>query len=164
MSRAIGKFFHPDHYNALHFSVSTRRNFAYILLLEPLWILALGIPILLPGRFLPLALHPYLLVILFLFWPLRWFEQLSARRASGRAHLLGSPITLPVFLLLLWLPVTIWVSADRAASWEAAGYLVWGIALYQALIRWAPACATRLWWWACCCSSLPVWPWWLHFL
>ena len=102
-----------------------------LLLLEPLWVLLLGIPILLPAKLIPQLYHPFLLAALFLAWPLRL---LTTRRLSIPSPLLGS-----IYFILLWLPINIWASADRSTSWIASGYLLFGIALYSAAINWRPA-------------------------
>ncbi len=83
-----------------------------------------------PGKILPLTWHPYLLAALFVCWPLRWFSE-------PRTQVI-QPITIPLLLVLLWLPLTIWASADRSGSWVAAGYLLWGITLCLALTNWPP--------------------------
>ena len=88
----------------------------------------LGIAITLPGRFTPLSWHPYVLAALFLFWPLRWWRQEQGTRPT--------PLNWSIYFILLWLPVNLWASADRAASWQAAGYLLFGVAIYFACINW----------------------------
>lgn len=99
--------------------------------LEPFWILLLGAFITLPGKFIPLSYHPYLLAGLFLFWPLRW---IAYGRLSRR-----TPLDWSIALLLLWLPVNLWASADRTTSWIAAGYFLFGLTLYTALVNWPSA-------------------------
>jgi putative inorganic carbon (hco3(-)) transporter len=114
-----------------------------LLELEPLWILLLGVPLTFPGRWLPMAWHPYLLLSLFLFWPLHWIKYLRSKPHAAAIphsarHPLTSPLTIPVLLLLLWLPVTLWAATDRPTAWAAAGYLLFGLALFLALTNWAP--------------------------
>ncbi len=99
--------------------------------LEPLWILALGPLLFFPGRLLPLTWHPALLLALFLFWPIRLW--------AYRRLLLPAPVNASLGLILLWIPVTVWVSVDRANSWVVAGYILFGLALACALINWRPA-------------------------
>jgi putative inorganic carbon (hco3(-)) transporter len=86
--------------------------------------------VLFPGRLLPTRLQPCLLLALFLFWPLRLF-------AGQRAQQL-SPLSLGLGALLFWLPLNLWASVDRSRSWQAAGYLLLGIALYGAFCHWLP--------------------------
>lgn len=102
-----------------------------ILWWEPLWVLLLGAPVLLPGRFVALEWQPYVVVGLLLFWPLGWI--------TSRRIVPSTPVSAGVLGLLLWLPITLWASADRETSWIAAGYLLWGMALFVALVRWPPA-------------------------
>jgi len=98
---------------------------------EPFWLLLLGIFITLPGKVLSLIWHPYLLAALFLFWPLRWLSKHQIQTIQ--------PITIPLLLILLWIPVNVWASADRNVSWIAAGYLLWGIAFCLAFTNWLAA-------------------------
>lgn len=99
--------------------------------LEPLWILALGLLLLFPGRLAPITWQPALVLALFLFWPVRLW--------AHRRLLLPAPVNASMGLILLWIPVTLWVSVDRANSWVVAGYLLLGLALAFALINWRPA-------------------------
>ncbi len=105
--------------------------------LEPFWVLLWGALLLLPARFAPAAIEPILaqgkpwfILALGLGWLVRWL-------AYGRFSR-PTPIDLPIILLLLWLPVNFWASADKALSWEAIGYLVFGISLYASLVNWPP--------------------------
>lgn len=109
---------------------------AFLRWLEPFYLLGLAVPILLPGRIIPSSLHFALLPLLFLF-PI-------VRAVRGRVVRLDTPRHLPIFLLLLLLPISFWASADRATSTIAAGYLLLGIALYFALINWPPVCRNPL--------------------
>lgn len=115
-----------------------RRWLRRLAALEPFYILLLGWPLLLPQRFTPESLQPFietwrpaLLAALLLFWPIR---RLAYRRLSIR-----TPIDWPLIFMLLWLPVNYWASADKALSWGALTYPLYGIALYTALINWPPA-------------------------
>ncbi|RME57518.1 MAG: O-antigen ligase domain-containing protein, partial [Caldilineae bacterium] len=112
--------------------------------LEPFWVLALGVVLLVPARFLPGGLEPYLsratpyaIGGLLLGWPVRW---LAYRRFSVR-----TPLDWSLGLILLWLPVTFWASADKTLSWQALGYMAVGLGLYFALINWPPAQERPLW-------------------
>ena len=98
---------------------------------EPIWVLFCGLPILLPDRFIPQAWHPYIFILLFAGWLLRLIVD---RQLSISFPLLGS-----IYFILLWLPVNVWASADRLTSWVAVGYLLFGVALYVALINWRVA-------------------------
>jgi len=112
--------------------------------LEPFWVLLWGALLLLPARFAPAAVEPILaqgkpwfILALGFGWLVRWI-------AYGRFSR-PTPIDLPVLLLLLWLPVNFWASADKALSWEAIGYLVFGISLYAALVNWPPLARHPQW-------------------
>jgi putative inorganic carbon (HCO3(-)) transporter len=105
---------------------------------EPFWVVAIGLLLLLPPRFLPASLgnlidvgRPGLVLLLLLGWPVR-------RIAYGH-FTRRTPLDWPLAILILWLPVNLSASADRALSWEAAAYLLFGIALYFALLNWPPA-------------------------
>jgi len=117
--------------------------------MELLWVMLLGLPITLPGRFLPTSMQSYIVIALFLFWPLRWFNQrwlINAQKtgASNKPKLdTDTPLKLALLCLLAWLPVNLWMSADIQVSWIAAGYLLFGIALYTALVHCSP-CQWRL--------------------
>lgn len=140
--------------------------FSRLVWLEPFWILLLGIPIILPDKFLSLHLHPYLLIALFLFWPLRYVTniksitlnsegkkdgQIQSEKAGNKrttllisspGHIVTytrSPTDVIILFILLWLPVNLWLSPDRTTSWVAIGYLLFGLASYLALINWIPA-------------------------
>ncbi|NOZ51484.1 MAG: hypothetical protein GXP37_15770 [Chloroflexi bacterium] len=104
---------------------------------EPVWVLLWGGLLLVPARFAPPNLAPFLgqgrpwfILMLGLGWLLRWV-------AYGRLSR-PTPIDIPLLLILLWLPVNYWASTDKAMSWEALGYLLFGISLYAALLNWPP--------------------------
>ena len=115
-----------------------RRWLKRVAALEPFYILLMGWPLLLPQRFTPEPLQPLietwrpaLLAALLLFWPMR---RLAYRRLSIR-----TPIDWPLIFIGLWLPVNYWASVDKALSWGALTYPLYGIAFYTALINWPPA-------------------------
>jgi putative inorganic carbon (HCO3(-)) transporter len=104
---------------------------------EPFWVLAAAPILLLPDRFIPdsmmgttSTLQPYAMLALGIGWPIRWL-------AYGRPTRL-TPITIPILLLLLWLPVNYWAAADKKLALDSLGYLLLGIALYFAFINWPP--------------------------
>lgn len=106
--------------------------------LEPFWVVLVGIALLMPPRFLPAPLQPYAaawqpygVALLGLGWPIRL---LAYRRLFRR-----TPLDWPLLLIILWLPVTYWASADKGLSWGAITSLAIGLALYFALIDWPPA-------------------------
>ncbi len=114
----------------------------HLLWLEPFWVILLGVFITFPGRFFSIPLHPYIVAALFLFLPFRWLIQrryISSRQyvTVEQAVQVGSatPITFLLLCLLCWLPINILLSADKEASWVAAGYLFWGIALCSACLN-----------------------------
>jgi len=129
-----------------------------IVALEPLWILGLGLPLTLPNKIVSISWHPYLLFALFLFWPLRWYNyvvdgwehrQNQSREGEGtdsplkRSRIsrlflpLQSPISLPILLIVAWLPINLWAAVDRQLAFVATGYLLFGLTLVVALINWA---------------------------
>jgi putative inorganic carbon (HCO3(-)) transporter len=94
----------------------------------------------LPGRFVSLEWHPYLVIALFLFWPLRWLAAPGSPRSVPITSYSGlHPATVSMRVLLLCIAVSLWVAADRAISWVAAGYLLFGMATYHTLVHWPPA-------------------------
>ena len=115
-----------------------RRFFQRIAWFEPFWVFVVGGLLLLPPRFLPEAWQSYTVIyrplgvaLLALGWPVR---VIAYRKLTRR-----TPLDWPLLLLLLWLPVNYWASADKTLSWEAISYLAFGIAGYFALLNWPPA-------------------------
>ena len=105
---------------------------------EPFWVALVGVALLMPPRFLPASLQPYLaswqpygVALLGLGWPVRL---LAYRRLFRR-----TPLDWPLLLIIFWLPVAYWASADKGLSWGAIISLAVGLALYFALIDWPPA-------------------------
>jgi len=101
-----------------------------LLRFEPLWVASVAVFVLFPGRWLPVAWQPVVVAALFAGWPLRW---LATRRLLPPA-----PLHIALGVLLLWLPVNIWAAVDTVVAWQAAGYLLLGVASYGAAIAWAP--------------------------
>jgi putative inorganic carbon (HCO3(-)) transporter len=102
---------------------------------EPFWVGLIGLLLLLPPRFFPTAVGPYfalgrpwLVLLLFAGWPVR--------RAAYGQFTRRTPLDGPLLLLVLWLPVTFWASADQTLSWEAISYFMLGLASYFALLNW----------------------------
>ncbi len=104
---------------------------SHIFWFEPFWIALLAPSILFPGRFWDRGFQPALVVLLFVFWPLRLFVR--------PLNLFRSPVGYAAVGLLLWLPVTVYISAEPSRSWEWVGYVALGVALYGALVEWPPA-------------------------
>lgn len=110
---------------------SLRTRAVRLLWLEPFWLVLSGPLVLFPGRWLSPAWQPWVILGL-LFLP-------ALRLLLGLARpALHSPLTIPILLILLWLPVNLWAAPDPELGWSAAGYLVYGIAWYGALVRWPP--------------------------
>jgi putative inorganic carbon (HCO3(-)) transporter len=107
-----------------------RAAFARLLWCEPLWIAFLAPALLFPGRFWVAEWQPALVLLLFLFWPLRLLL----------THSLGAPrlLVLPSAALLGAVALSLLRSPAPAASWEAAGYLLLGVAAALALVNWPP--------------------------
>ncbi len=108
--------------------------------LEPFWVFVVAPVLLLPGRFIPSAWagsvtnwQPIALAILGLGWPLRWL-------AYGRPTR-PAPVNIPIFLLLLWLPVNYWAAVDKTLALNGVSYLLLGVAVYFASINWPPTVA-----------------------
>ena len=98
---------------------------------EPFCIALLAPALLFPGRFWVTDLQPLWVVLLFAFWPLRL---LVGRRALRR-----TPLDLPLLALVLAGGVALAVSPAPPSSWEAAGFLLLGVAAAAALLQWPPA-------------------------
>jgi putative inorganic carbon (HCO3(-)) transporter len=132
--------------NALFLNVRRIVLLQRVLWFEPFWVLLLGVPLTLPGRFAPTAWHPIWVAVLLAGWPLRWLAMYKV--GGGEQDIfppLQSPLSLPVLFLMLWLPANLWASVDREISWISIGYLVWGVALFVAFINWPPTCKRPFW-------------------
>lgn len=101
-----------------------------ILWLEPVWLLLLAPSLLLRDLFWDPWLHPWLVAALFLFWPLRLLVE---RRLAP-----ATPLNAPIYGLLIWIPVGLWMVIDPEVAWHAAGFLLLGVAAYFALLNWQP--------------------------
>lgn len=105
-----------------------------LLWVEPLWVLLLGLPLTLPGAFLPLHHTPTLVLLLFIFWPLHlliWFGPRDASRGRlGRAFAVG------LLILLAVLPISYAAAQNKRMAWLMLGHLTWGMALCVALLHW----------------------------
>lgn len=115
-----------------------RRTLQRVAWLEPFWVAAIGVMLLVPQRFLPAVIQSQIevwrasaVVLPLLGGLLRW---LAYGRITRR-----TPLDAPLFLLLAWLPVNYWASVDKSASWEALCPLIVGVALFWALLNWPPA-------------------------
>lgn len=102
--------------------------FNAILWCEPIWIALLAPLLLFSGTFLLAESLPFVVLALFLFWPIRLL--------SGRGLFFCSPHNGFLWLLLLWLPVPFLVSTNAMLSWQAVGYLLLGVATYVAITNW----------------------------
>ena len=98
-----------------------------------IWLLALIIPLLLfPSRFSHLGLF-----LIPLPWLCRWI---------GLGHLTRrTPLDLPILLLLLMIPVTLWTTALPEITRPAVHKLLAGIALFYGIVNWARD-EERIWW------------------
>ncbi len=101
-----------------------------LLWLEPFWVATLMPSLLFRDLFWDPWVQPWLVAALLLFWPLRLLVE--------RRLLPSTPLNLPIFALLLWSSVGLWVAIDPTQAWQAEGYLVLGIALYVAFLNWPP--------------------------
>lgn len=97
---------------------------------EPGIVLLLAPLLLLPGRFVSFSWQPYGVSLAFLLATLARFLY--------RRHWLSTPLDGAITLLLLWLPVNYWASIDKTQSWEAIGYLLFGVVSYRMFIQWIP--------------------------
>ncbi len=107
-----------------------RRLLHVLLWVEPFWIATLMPSLLFRDLFWDQWTHPWLIAALFLFWPVRL---LADRRLAP-----ATPLNPPIFALLLWSSVGIWMASDPVRAWQAEGLLALGVALYVALINWPP--------------------------
>lgn len=114
-----------------------------LLWLEPFWMALLFPSLLLRELFWDPWIHPWLIAATFLFWPLRL---LIDHRLAPR-----TPLNYPIYLLLLWIPVGIWMARDLNLAWQAAGVLVLGITTYTALLNWPP---TQKYPWLVACAII----------
>jgi len=98
-----------------------------------IWLLALIVPLLLfPARFSPLGL--FLIPVPGL---CRWVS---------RGHLTRrTPLDLPILLLLLMIPITLWATALPEITWPAVYKLLVGIALFYGIVNWARD-EEHIWW------------------
>lgn len=101
--------------------------------LEPFYVLALGVPLLLPGQIIPLTFHIYIVVAILLFFGIRLIAVLS-----GKARVEQTALTIPCLCLITSTVVSLIVSIDRNNSTIVAGYLLFGIAFYFAVSQWTP--------------------------
>ncbi|MFN8489845.1 MAG: O-antigen ligase family protein [Caldilineaceae bacterium] len=89
------------------------------------------------------------MIALFLYWPFRWYRHYKKPTAGLRiiptSPIVHSPLTVPLLLLVFWLPVTLWSSDDRNISWMAIGYLLFGLTLFVALVHWSPVQRQPAW-------------------
>ena len=104
---------------------------ARLLWLEPFWVGGMALLVLLPEHLKVQLPYPWLVVGLFFFWPLRWL--------SGRPLLTGTSMDVFLALFLLWLPIPLWLSVERAHSWQAVGLNLAGVAAAVALLHWPPS-------------------------
>jgi len=113
-------------------SLSLLSGLQLLLWLEAPWIMTLGLPLTLPGRFLPIRATPTLVLLLFIFWPLRgWIDWRLGR-------LTRHPLLWPIAAILISLPISLAVAVDLRFAWLMAAYLTFGIALCVALVNWPP--------------------------
>lgn len=94
---------------------------------EPLLLLLFAIPLTLPGRLFPEQWQAGVVIV---FYILLWLQRLIHRPATAALQL-GQQAT---GLLLLWLPVAAVIATKSTVAWQAAGYLLVSIALYQVIV------------------------------
>jgi len=99
-----------------------------LLWLEPLWLANLFLIILFPDRLLPEGKLFVAVLAVLAFWPIAFLAE--------RRMLPPSPLNLALIVLLLWLPVNIWAAVEQSIAWQAAGYLLLGVAFYTGAVRW----------------------------
>ena len=112
------------------------RGLGRLLWLEPLWVALLALPLILPGRFLPIQATPLLVLLLFVFWPLRLLDAVTARHRGLARPAFVHALSVPMWVLLATLPVSYAVAADPRLAWVMMGYLCVGITLSEALMQW----------------------------
>lgn len=101
-----------------------KRSAAFLVAHE-IWPVAIAVGV---GIIYP-AWLPYAILIALIFWLLRWFAQgkLSVR----------TPIDIPVLVLILMVPVTLWAAALPQKTQPQVTRLVAGILLFYAIVNWA---------------------------
>lgn len=106
---------------------------------ELLWVSLLGLPIIVPGKLIPLNWHSYLVLAALVFPVVRWLVWWIAKARNGEtspSQICIHPLSLSLLVFLLCFPASLWVSVDRTVSWVAAGYILWGVALFDTLTQW----------------------------
>ncbi|WP_297639896.1 O-antigen ligase [Caldilinea sp.] len=83
-----------------------------------------------PDRLLPEGRLFLVVLALPAFWPVAFLVE---RRLAP-----PSPLNLALAVMLFWLPVNVWAAVDRELAWQAAGYLLLGVAMYAGVVRWPP--------------------------
>ncbi|MEA3345714.1 MAG: O-antigen ligase family protein [Chloroflexota bacterium] len=113
--------------------MTTIRSLARWIADHEIWLLALVIPpFLFPTRFSPWGLG-----LIPLPWLCRWV---------GRGYLTHrTPLDLPILLLLLMIPITLWATALPEITRPAVYKLLAGMALFYGIVNWARD-EKRIWW------------------
>lgn len=119
--------------------------FLKLLWWEPIGILLLSIPLLLPTQLQSIKIYPFLVLALFTFWPLAWLVKRRTEKKkiclsiSQRSNSASHPLNLLINFIVIWLVISLYISANRSDSWFSIGPLCLGIASFTACLRWPPS-------------------------
>jgi O-antigen ligase len=93
-----------------------------------LWIVALGVaPVLIFDSWLPRWAVGLALAAIPLLWLARWLGRGSLTRPT--------PVDVPIFVLLLMVPVGVWAAADRSLARPEVTRILLGVALFYAVVN-----------------------------
>ncbi|MBC8252508.1 MAG: O-antigen ligase family protein [Ardenticatenia bacterium] len=107
-----------------HQSVTVLKSVFSRLADHEIWLLVVIVPLLIrSGRYLKVGL-----VLLLLPWLLRLL-------AHGRLSV-RTPLDWPLGLILIWLPVNVWASADKTLTWPALAQLLAGLTVFWSVVNW----------------------------
>jgi putative inorganic carbon (HCO3(-)) transporter len=74
-----------------------------------------------------------------------WLSGVNGKLGHRRVGWLGTPLDLPILLLLVQIGVSFWATALPDKTWVAVGQLAAGLVAYYAIVNWSRD-RTRLWW------------------
>ncbi len=99
-----------------------------LLALEPIWLLLLAPSLLWTEQLWDPVMRPFLILALFLFWPLRLKVGLPVLPTGAAGWFVG--------FLLIWIPITIWRAPASDVAWASAGYFYFALAFFLAATHW----------------------------
>lgn len=96
--------------------------------LTVLWLLLLALILTLPDLLISRNWHPYIVTCVF-------FLQLQYCWTQRKDRDLPQQLTLPLTLLLCWLPSALLTAPTQTVAWEISGYLLLGVTIYTTYNR-----------------------------